>query len=68
MDHPEGMLGSVVVAAVENGLVVENYLRNFSTDIMAGPEFKDGYVIMGESPGLGIEWNEELIKREGETF
>ena len=35
---------------------------------MAGPEFKDGYVIMGESPGLGIEWNEELIKREGETF
>ena len=66
--HGQGMLGSVVVAAVENGLVVENYLRNFSTDIMAGPEFKDGYVIMGESPGLGIEWNEELIKREGETF
>jgi len=66
--HGQGMLGSVVVAAVENGLVVENYLRNFSTDMMAGPEFKDGHVVMGDAPGLGVEWNEDLIEKHGEIF
>ncbi|MDP6038155.1 MAG: mandelate racemase/muconate lactonizing enzyme family protein, partial [Candidatus Latescibacteria bacterium] len=66
--HGQGALGCVVVAAVDNGLVVENYFRNFSTDMVGGLEFVDGYVIMGDAPGLGIEWNEELIEKNGETF
>lgn len=65
--HGQGALGCVVVAAIEHGLVVENYLRNFSTDMVGGLEFKDGHVIMNDAPGLGIEWNEELIKRDGQT-
>ena len=35
--------------------------------MVAGPKFKEGYVIMEEKPGLGIKWNEELILKLGET-
>ncbi|MGA1195136.1 MAG: mandelate racemase/muconate lactonizing enzyme family protein [Candidatus Latescibacterota bacterium] len=66
--HGQGALGCVVVAAVKNGLIVENYLREFSTDLVAPLEFQDGHVIMTDAPGLGIEWNEDLIKRDGTTY
>ena len=48
--------------------LVENYLRNFSTDMVGDLEFKDGHVIMDDAPGLGIEWNEDLIERYGEKY
>ncbi len=66
--HGQGSLGCVVVAAVEHGLVVENYLRNFRTELVEPPEFKDGYVMMSDRPGLGMEWNEKLLAEEGRTF
>ena len=66
--HGQGALGCVLVAAVDNGLVVENYLRNFSTDMVGDLEFKDGHVIMNDAPGLGIEWNEDLIEKHGEKY
>ena len=66
--HGQGALGCVLVAAVDNGLVVENYLRNFSTDMVGDLEFRDGHVIMDDAPGLGIEWNEDLIEKHGEKY
>lgn len=65
--HGLGALGCVVVAAVKNGLVVENYLREFHTEIVRPLDFKDGHVIMGEAPGLGIQWDEDLIRKFGQS-
>ena len=27
------------------------------------PDFRDGYITLPESPGLGIEWNEAAIQQ-----
>ena len=32
-----------------------------SDELIAPPEFRHGKIVMSDRPGLGIEWNEELI-------
>jgi L-alanine-DL-glutamate epimerase-like enolase superfamily enzyme len=60
--HGNPNIGSCCVAAVENGLITENYPNAFNNPIMAPVDFrKDGYIYMSEKPGLGIEWDEKAI-------
>ena len=34
-----------------------------SDELVAPPQFRDGRIVMSDRPGLGIEWNEDLIER-----
>ena len=61
--HGDGHLGAVAVAAVTNGLIVEMGPALLADELIAPPEFRDGRIVMSDRPGLGIEWNEELIER-----
>ncbi len=63
--HGNAQMGSTCVAAVANGLITENTLRAFLNETMGSIHFKDGYIHMNEKPGLGIDWNEKLIKEHG---
>jgi L-alanine-DL-glutamate epimerase-like enolase superfamily enzyme len=62
--HGNAAVGSTCVAAVENGLITENYLTAFMNETMGSVDFRDGYIYMSEEPGLGIKWNEELINKQ----
>ncbi len=60
--HGNAQMGSTCVAAVANGLITENTLRAHVDETMESVDFRDGYIHMDEKPGLGIDWNEKLIK------
>ena len=60
--HGNPNIGSCCVAAVENGLITENYPTAFNDPLMAPVDFReDGYIYMSDTPGLGIEWNKDVI-------
>ncbi len=59
--HGNAAVGSTCVAAVENGLITENYLTAFRDELAAEVDFREGYIHMPDTPGLGIRWNEELF-------
>ena len=61
--HGNAQIGSTCVAAVENGLITENYPTAFRNDFINPVEFKDGMILLSDKPGLGLEWNEELLAR-----
>jgi len=51
------------VAAVENGLITENYPTAFKNKLMKPVDFRsDGFIYMSAKPGLGIDWDENLIR------
>lgn len=60
--HGNPQIGSTCVAAVENGLITENYPTAFKNDFLAPVDFKDGQIFLSDEPGLGLEWNEKLIE------
>ena len=61
--HGNPHIGACCVAAVENGLITENYPTAHRNALIKPLDFRsDGYIYMPEAPGLGIEWDEELIK------
>ena len=61
--HGNPNIGATCVAAVENGLITENYPTAFKNRLMGPVDFRsDGYIYMPETPGLGIEWDEDLIR------
>ena len=60
--HGNPHIGCCCVAGVENGLITENYPTAFENKLMGPVDFReDGYIYMSEEPGLGIEWDEEMI-------
>jgi L-alanine-DL-glutamate epimerase-like enolase superfamily enzyme len=60
--HGNPNIGSCCVAAVENGLITENYPTAFSNVLMGPVDFRrDGYIYLSDKPGLGIDWDEVLI-------
>ena len=62
--HGNPNIGSCCVAAVENGLITENYPTSFHNALMGPVDFRaDGCIYMGDEPGLGITWDEDLIAR-----
>jgi L-alanine-DL-glutamate epimerase-like enolase superfamily enzyme len=62
--HGNPNVGSCCVAAVENGLITENYPTAFNNPIMQPVDFRmDGFIYMSDKPGLGIEWDEQAIER-----
>ena len=62
--HGNPNIGSTCVAAVENGLITENYPTAFTNRLMKPVDFRaDGYIYMSDAPGLGITWDEELIRK-----
>lgn len=62
--HGNPNVGSCCVAAVENGLITENYPTSFKSVIMGPVDFRsDGFIHMSEKPGLGIEWDEEMLEK-----
>jgi L-alanine-DL-glutamate epimerase-like enolase superfamily enzyme len=64
--HGNAAIGSACVAAVENGLITENYLTAFKDELFEPVDFRDGFIHMSDEPGLGINWNEDLISRAGQ--
>lgn len=68
--HGNPNIGSCCVAAVENGLITENYPTAHQNVMMGPVDFRsDGFIYMSDAPGLGIEWDEDVIAnhRMGET-
>lgn len=64
--HGNPSIGSCCVAAVENGLITENYPTSFSNALMQPVDFRsDGYIYMRDDSGLGITWDEALIEKYG---
>ena len=62
--HGNPNIGSCCVAAVENGLITENYPTAFNDALMLPVDFRaDGYIYMRDEPGLGITWDEALIDK-----
>jgi L-alanine-DL-glutamate epimerase-like enolase superfamily enzyme len=62
--HGNPNIGATCVAAAENGLITENYPTAFKDRLMAPVDFRtDGHIHMSDAPGLGIEWDEELIRK-----
>ena len=62
--HGNASIGSCCVAAVDNGLITENYPTSFKSVLMAPVDFrKDGFIYMSETPGLGIEWDEDIVRK-----
>ena len=62
--HGNPNVGSCCVAAMENGLITENYPTSFKNVLMGPVDFrKDGYIYMSEKPGLGIEWDERVLEK-----
>jgi L-alanine-DL-glutamate epimerase-like enolase superfamily enzyme len=62
--HGNPNIGATCVAAVENGLITENYPTAFKNRLMGPVDFRcDGYIYMSDAPGLGIEWDEDLIRQ-----
>jgi L-alanine-DL-glutamate epimerase-like enolase superfamily enzyme len=62
--HGNPHIGSCCVAAVDNGLITENYPTAFKDRLMEPVDFRsDGYIYMSNAPGLGIEWDEDAIQR-----
>jgi len=60
--HGNPNIGSTCVAAVDNGLITENYPTAFKNKLMLPVDFRsDGSIYMSDAPGLGIEWDEDLI-------
>ena len=60
--HGQAALGSCCVAAVENGLITENYPSAFQNEAAEPVDFRGGYIHLSNAPGLGIVWNEKLIE------
>ena len=66
--HGNPHIGSCCVAAVENGLITENYPTAHRDELMAPVDFRpDGLITMGDEPGLGIQWDEDLIRTRGKS-
>jgi len=66
--HGQPNIGSCCVAAVENGLITENYPTAFNDGVMLPVDFRpDGYIYMSDEPGLGILWDEDLIAKTAKT-
>jgi L-alanine-DL-glutamate epimerase-like enolase superfamily enzyme len=62
--HGNPNVGSCCVAAVENGLITENYPTTFKSVLMEPVDFRnDGYIYMSDAPGLGIDWNEDALEK-----
>lgn len=62
--HGNPHIGSCCVAAADNGLITENYPTAFKDALMKPVDFRpDGYIYMSDAPGLGIEWDEDVIRR-----
>ena len=64
--HGNAHVGSVCVAAVTNGLIVEHYgmMATQRNEFVEPPDVRDGYIYLPDRPGLGIEWNEAAIQRQ----
>ena len=62
--HGNASIGSCCVAAVENGLITENYPTAFKNVLMGPVDFrKDGFIYMSDTPGLGVEWDEDVVRK-----
>jgi L-alanine-DL-glutamate epimerase-like enolase superfamily enzyme len=62
--HGNPNIGSCCVAAVDNGLITENYPTAFHNALMTPVDFRsDGYIYMSDLPGLGITWDEAAIEK-----
>ncbi|MBW1998109.1 MAG: mandelate racemase/muconate lactonizing enzyme family protein [Deltaproteobacteria bacterium] len=61
--HGDASIGSTCTAAVENGLMTENYLSAFLDESVEPVDFRDGYIYMPDRPGLGLVWKEGLVER-----
>jgi len=62
--HGNPNVGSCCVAAAENGLITENYPKSFKNVLMGPVDFrKDGFIYMSDTPGLGIEWDETVLRK-----
>ena len=63
--HGNAYIGSVCVAAVNNGLIVESAPRQrvYRDEFIEPVDFRDGFIYMSELPGLGIVWSETAILR-----
>ncbi len=60
--HGDAGVGSSCVAAVDNGLITENYPTAFANEIARPVDFRAGHIHLSNEPGLGIDWNEQLIR------
>lgn len=62
-----GLAATLQVAALMPNFIITEYFANFeatSNEIADTPfEVKDGYITLPERPGLGLELNEEALKR-----
>jgi L-alanine-DL-glutamate epimerase-like enolase superfamily enzyme len=64
--HGGPHVGAHCVGAVSNGLIVESYVHSIQAhlnEFVSPPDIRDGYVTLPDRPGLGLQWNEEAIKR-----
>lgn len=61
--HGNASVGSACVAAVDNGLITENYITSFRDDLVEPVDFSDGFIHLSDEPGLGIRWREDVIQR-----
>ena len=61
--HGNAQIGSTCVAAVGNGLITENYPTAFRNDFIGPVDFRDGLIVMPDKPGLGLDWNEDLLNQ-----
>ena len=59
--HGQANIGATCVAAVDNGLIAENYVTSFRDELTEPVDFADGYIDLSDRPGLGILWNEKLF-------
>ena len=63
--HGNPHIGSCCVAAVDNGLITENYPTAHRNALMKPVDFRtDGLIYMSDAPGLGIEWDEDVIQKQ----
>ncbi|MCL4543033.1 MAG: mandelate racemase/muconate lactonizing enzyme family protein [Chloroflexi bacterium] len=65
--HGGPHVGAHCVGAVANGLIVESYVHSVEQHLnvfVEPPEIRNGTVILPERPGLGLLWDEEVIRRE----
>ncbi|MBC7236654.1 MAG: mandelate racemase/muconate lactonizing enzyme family protein [Chloroflexi bacterium] len=62
--HGNPNVGACCVASVENGLITESYPTSHRNLLMGPVDFRsDGYIYLSDAPGLGIDWDEEAIKK-----
>ena len=60
----EGAANIQLAACVPNFLILESIERfeGFHGEIVKGVRWEDGYVVLSDEPGLGIEFDEDLAR------